>query len=105
MKKVIASVKCRVWDFDLPVVSHLKTHSWDEISYLSDFYNLKEYPVDWYLRFCGLLLKNRFNPGSAGSNYVSDLPDKSGVYDFSKVEKVLSFCIDRGLTHCLPGQL
>jgi hypothetical protein len=98
MKKVIASIKCRVWDFDLPVVSHLKTHSWDEISYLCDFYNLKEYPVDWYLRFCGLLLKNRFNPGSAGSNYVSEKPDKSGVYDFSKVEKVLSFCIDHGLT-------
>jgi len=98
IKKVTASVKCRVWDFDLPVVSHLKTHSWDEISYLSDFYNLKEYPVEWYQRFCGLLLKNRFNPGSAGSNYVSDLPDKSGVYDFSKVEGVLSFCIERGLT-------
>jgi hypothetical protein len=98
MKNITAYVKCRVWDFDLPVVSHLKTHSWDEMSYLSDFYNLKEYPVDWYLRFCGLLLKNRFNPGSAGSNYVSKKPDKSGNYDFSKVEKVLSFCIDHGQT-------
>ena len=98
MKKVTASVRCRVWDFDLPVVSHLKTHSWDEISYLSDFYNLEEYPVEWYQRFCGLLLKNRFNPGSAGVNYLSMLPNSSGEYDFSKVEKVLSFCIDHGLT-------
>jgi hypothetical protein len=98
MKKVTTNIKCRVWDFDLPVASHLKTHSWDEISYLSDFYNLEEYPVEWYQRFCGILLKNRFNPGSAGVNYVSMTPDTRGEYDFSKVEKVLSYCIDRGLT-------
>ncbi len=97
LKKVTMFIKCRVWDFDLPVASHLKTHSWDEITYLSDFYNLNEYPVEWYQRFCGLLLKNRFNPGSAGVNYVSPLPNSSGEYDFSKVEKVLSFCIERGL--------
>jgi hypothetical protein len=98
MKKVTAMVKCRVWDFDLPVVSHLKTHSWDEISYLSDFYNLEEFPLEWYQRFCELLLKNRFNPGSAGVNYVSMLPNSKGEYDFSRVEKVLSFGIDHGLT-------
>ena len=45
-----------------------------------------------------LLLKNRFNPGSAGVNYVSETPNYSGEYDFSKVEKVLGYCIDRGLT-------
>ena len=50
------------------------------------------------MRFCGLLLKNRLNPGSAGVNYVNQLPDSSGNYDFSRVEKVLSYCIDRGLT-------
>jgi hypothetical protein len=44
-----------------------------------------------------LLLKNRFNPGSAGVNYVSQTPNNDGVYDFSKVEKVLKYCIDRGL--------
>jgi len=98
MKKVTALVKCRVWDFDLPVASHLKTHSWDELELMSDFYNLKEYPVEWYEQFCGLLLKNRFNPGSAGVNYVSMVPNSSGEYDFSKVEKILSFCIDHGLT-------
>ena len=98
MKNVYALVKCRVWDFDLPVVSHLKTHSWDELSYLSDFYNLKEYPLEWYQRFCALLLKNRFNPGSAGVDYVSMVPNSSGEYDFSKTDKILSFCIERGLT-------
>ncbi len=98
MKKVTASVKCRIWDFDIPEVSHLKTHSWDEIEYLADFYNLKEYPVEWYQKFCELLLKNRMNPGSAGVNYLSQAPDSSGNYDFSKVEKVLGYCIDRGLT-------
>jgi hypothetical protein len=98
MKKLSASVICKVWDFDLPVASHLKTHSWDEIEYMSEFYNLKEFPVEWYQRFCELLLKNRFNPGSAGVNYVSMIPDSTGNYDFSKVEKVLGFCIDHGLT-------
>jgi hypothetical protein len=98
VKSVTALVKCRVWDFDLPVVSHLKTHSWDQIEYLKDFYNLEEYPLEWYQKFCELLLKNRFNPGSAGVNYLNEKPDNSGEYDFSKVEKVLQFCIDRGLT-------
>lgn len=98
MKKVTVSMNCRVWGFDLPVVSHLKTHSWDQIEYLSRFYNLGEYPLEWYQNFCGLLLKNRFNPGSAGVNYLSEKPDKRGKYDFSKVEKILSYCIERGLT-------
>lgn len=98
MKKIDAVIKCHVWGFDLPVVSHLKTHSWDEIGYFSDFYNLDEFPVEWYLNFCGLLLKNRFNPGSAGINYLSEKPDKKGKYDFSRVEKVLAYCIERGLT-------
>ena len=71
MKSVTAEVSCRVWDFDLPVASHLKTHSWDEIEYFRDFYNQEEFPLEWYQRFCALLLKNRFNPGSAGVNYVS----------------------------------
>jgi len=97
MKKVTASVSCRVWDFELPVSGHLKTHTWDDLDHLGDFYNLKDFPVEWYLRFCGLLLKNRLNPGFAGVNYVSQLPDKSGKYDFSKVEKVLGYCIDHGL--------
>jgi len=98
MKKITATIRCHVWDFDLPVESHLKTHSWDEIQNYSDFYNLEEFPVEWYLRTCDLLLKNRFNPGSAGVNYVGQEPDSSGEYDFSKVEKVLEFCMERGLT-------
>ncbi len=98
MKTVTAFVKCRVWDFDLPLISHLKTHSWDKISYLSEFYNLKEYPLEWYLRFCAVLLKNRMNPGFAGINYVNQLTDKNGQYNFNEVEKVLKFCMDRGLS-------
>ena len=98
MKEITASIRCKVWDFDLPLVSHLKTHSWDQIDYFRDFYNLDEFPVDWYLKFCDLLLRNRFNPGSAGGNYLSTKPDSTGQYDFSKVEKVLGHCIDRGLT-------
>ena len=98
MKEVQAIIKCRVWGFDLPVVSHLKTHSWDQINFLKGFYNLEEYPLEWYQNFCGLLLKHRFNPGSAGVNYRSEKTEKNGNYDFSKVEKVLSYCIERGLT-------
>ncbi|HEX8041687.1 MAG TPA: glycoside hydrolase domain-containing protein, partial [Chryseosolibacter sp.] len=98
LKKMTATIRCRVWDFELPVASHLKTHSWDQLSYFRDFYNVSEYPVEWYERFCELLLKNRFNPGSAGVNYVNQEPDRSGQYDFSAVEKVLGFCIERGLT-------
>ena len=48
MNSVSAEISCRVWDFDLPVASHLKTHSWDEIDYFKDFYNLEEFPVEWY---------------------------------------------------------
>jgi hypothetical protein len=98
MKKITAQVKCRVWDFELPTASHLQTHSWDEIENLADFYNVKEYPVEWYQRYCDLLLRNRMNPGSAGLNYVSDSANSSGQYDFTTVESVLSYCIDRGLT-------
>lgn len=98
MKKITVTVKCHVWNFDLPVASHLKTHSWDEKENMTKFYNLEELPLEWYQRFCGLLLKNRLNPGYAGVNYLSEEPDKSGNYDFSKVEKVLKYSIDRGLT-------
>jgi hypothetical protein len=96
-KKITALVKCRVWDFELPVSGHLVTHTWDDLDNLCDFYNLEEYPVEWYQRFCALLLKNRMNPGFAGVNYVDQKPDKSGRYNFSEVEKVLDYCIDRGL--------
>jgi hypothetical protein len=105
MKNVTASVKCRVWDFNLPVESHLRTHTWDEVEYLADFYNLEELPVEWYQRFCGLLLKNRMNPGFAGVNYVNQLPGESGVYDFSRVEKVLEYCIDNGLSRFSIAQM
>jgi len=92
-----ARVQLRVWDFTLPVESHLKTHSWDNLDLLAGFYNLEEYPLEWYQRFCGLLLKNRMNPGSAGTHYVNLEPDASGNYDFSRVEKVLEYGIERGL--------
>jgi len=105
MKSVTAFLTCRVWDFDLPVISHLKTHSWDQIEYLAGFYNLEAYPVEWYQKFCDLLLKNRLNPSSAGVNYVSESPDNKGEYDFSKVEKVLGYCIDRGLTRFSIAQM
>ena len=98
MKKVTATIKCRVWNFELPTASHLKTHTWDEFGNMKDFYNLDEFPLEWYQRHCELLLKNRLNPGNAGINYVSDVPNSAGDYDFSKIEKVLSFCIEKGLT-------
>ncbi len=88
----------RVWDFTLPVESHLKTHSWDDLDMLAGFYNLEEYPLEWYLRFCDLLLKNRMNPGSAGTHYVDQTPDASGNYDFTQVEKVLQYGLERGLS-------
>ncbi len=97
IKKVTAYVRCRVWNFGLPLASSLKTHTWDQIEYFADFYNLSELPVEWYQRFCGLLLKNRMNPGFAGANYVDQLPGKSGAYDFSRVEKVLDYSIAKGL--------
>ena len=98
LKAVPVDVSLHVWDFDLPLESHLKTHTWDNLNYLAGFYNLKEYPLDWYLRFCDLLLKNRVNPGFAGVNYLDQDPSVSGEYDFSKVEKVLDFCLKRGLS-------
>lgn len=97
-KEERVNVKLHVWDFELPVEGHLKTHSWDDPETIAGFYNLDELPLDWYLRFCDLLLKNRMNPGSAGTNYISQTPDESGNYDFSKVEKVLDFCLKRGLS-------
>jgi hypothetical protein len=93
----VLPLQLRVWNFGLPVESHLKTHSWDNLEYMAGFYNMEELPVEWYLRFCDLLLKNRMNPGSAGTNYISQIPDASGKYDFSRVEKILDFCLPRGL--------
>jgi len=98
MKEIKAMVNCRVWGFDLPVASHLKTHSWDQIEYLAGFYNLREYPLEWYKNFCGLLLRHRLNPGSAGVNYLSEKPDDKGQFDFSKEEQILGYCMERGLT-------
>lgn len=98
MKKITAYINCRVRNFELPTASHLKTHTWDELSNMKDFYNLDQFPVEWYQRHCELLLKNRLNPGNAGINFVNDLPNSAGEYDFSKVEKVLRFCIEKGLT-------
>jgi hypothetical protein len=57
----------------MPVSGHLVTHTWDDLDMLCNFYNLEEYPVEWYQRFCGLLLKNRMNPGFAGVNYVDHI--------------------------------
>ena len=94
----ILEINFRVWDFTLPVESHLKTHSWDDLDMLAGFYNLEEYPLEWYLRFCDLLLKNRMNPGSAGTHYVVPTPDASGNYDFSQVEKVLEYGLEKGLS-------
>jgi hypothetical protein len=96
-KTVTVPVKCRVWNFDIPLSGHLKTHTWDDLDNLGEFYNLETYPVDWYLQFCDLLLKNRMNPGFAGVNYLSQTPDNKGNYDFTRVGKVLDYCIARGL--------
>jgi hypothetical protein len=38
------------------------------------------------------------NPGSAGTRYVDQTPDASGNYDFTRVEKVLQYGLDRGLS-------
>ena len=97
VNKITAKIKCLVRDFELPKASNLKTHTWDELDNLTQFYNLDEYPVEWYQRFCAMQLKNRLNPGFAGINYVSMVPNSAGEYDFSKVEKILSYCIERGL--------
>jgi hypothetical protein len=91
-------VRLHVWDFELPREGHLKTHTWDEVEPLARFYDLDAYPVEWYLRLCDLLLKNRLNPGFAGVNYAPREPSPDGSYDFGATEKVLRYCIDRGLT-------
>jgi hypothetical protein len=91
-------VKLRVWNFELPREGHLKTHTWDSIEPFARFYNLKDYPVDWYLRVCDLLLKNRLNPGYAGVNYTRPEPGPDGSYDFRATERVLEYCMERGLT-------
>jgi hypothetical protein len=92
------SVKLNVWDFELPTEPHLKTHTWDGMETFNDFYNVDEIPVEWYLNFCEVLLKNKLSPGFAGVNYVNQKPDADGNFDFSKVEQVLEFCMERGLT-------
>ena len=91
-------VKLHVWDFELPREGHLKTHTWDEVEPLARFYDLDAYPVEWYLRLCDLLLKNRLNPGFAGVNYEPREPEPDGSYDFRATERVLRHCLDRGLT-------
>ena len=92
------TVKLHVWDFELPREGHLKTHTWDEVEPLARFYNLDAYPVEWYLRLCDLLLKNRLNPGFAGVNYAPRAPAPDGSYDFRTTERVLQHGLDRGLT-------
>jgi hypothetical protein len=92
------SVELKVWDFAIPTEKHLKTHTWDGLELFNDFYNVEEIPVEWYMDFCETLLKNNLNPGFAGINYLDQKPDVNGEFDFSKVEKVLKFCMERGLT-------
>ena len=91
------AVELRVWDFQLPVESHLKTHTWDDIGTFEDFYGVKPMPVDWYMNFCNTLLKNRLNPSFAGTNYLDRSPAE-GKYDFSTVEKVLDYAISKGMS-------
>ena len=98
-------VSLRVWNFDMPVQGNLVTHTWDDVEAYARFYNLDQYPLDWYFRLCDLLLKNRLNPGFAGYNYVEIEPGIDGQYDFSNTEKVLKFCIERGLTRFSMIQL
>jgi len=92
-----AYVEFRVWDFELPLESHLKTHTWDNIETFEDFYNVKTLPVEWYMNFCDVLLKNRLNPSFAGVNYL-DRDPKNGTYDFTTVEKVLENAITKGMS-------
>ncbi len=92
------SIEMKVWDFELPTEPHLKTHTWDGLETMGDFYGVDEVPLEWYLNFCEVLLKNKMSPGFAGVNYVDQNPEKKGKYDFSKVEEVLEFCMERGLT-------
>ncbi len=92
------TVALNVWDFGLPTEPHLKTHTWDGLETMAEFYNVEEVPLEWYLNFCEVLLKNKMSPGFAGVNYVDQSPGKRRKYDFSTVEKVLEFCMERGLT-------
>jgi Domain of unknown function (DUF4091)/Family of unknown function (DUF6067) len=92
------AVHLKVYGFELPLESHLKTHTWNEIGNMQDFYNVNELPIDWYLNYCDVLLKNRLNPSFAGVNFVNRKPLANGKYDFSKCEKVLRYAIGKGLT-------
>jgi hypothetical protein len=96
--KATLAVALHVWDFGLPREGHLKTHTWDSVEPLARFYNLDDYPVEWYLRLCDLLLRNRLNPGFAGVNYAPRQPAPDGRYDFATTGKVLQHALDRGLT-------
>lgn len=87
-----------VLNFDLPQTRSLKTHTWDDLHYMAEFYNKETFPIEDYLKMCEVLLRNNISPGFAGVNYLTKVPDENGNYDFSKVEKVLDFCIKRGLT-------
>jgi hypothetical protein len=92
------TVELKVWDFEIPTEKHLKTHTWDDLEMFNEFYNVEEIPVEWYMNFCEVLLKNNLSPGFAGVNYVNQKSDENGEFDFSKVEKILEFCMERGLT-------
>ncbi len=92
------AIELNVRDFELPDESHLKTHTWNEIEIMQKFYNVKEFPVSWYLNFCDVLLKNRLNPSFAGVNYVTNKALPDGKYDFSNVEKILAHTIPKGLS-------
>jgi hypothetical protein len=98
-------ISLRVWDFDLPLKGHLMTHTWNVVKPYAQFYNLENYPLDWYLDVCELLLKNRLNPGSSGYNYVKMERGADGKYDFSQEEKILQFCLERGMTRFSMIQL
>ncbi len=94
----IIPLELKVRDFELPDETHLKTHTWDEIALMQKFYNIKELPVAWYLNFCDVLLKNHLNPSFAGVDYVDKKNLVDGKYNFSKVEKILSHTIPKGLS-------
>lgn len=97
-EKLSIALKVKVYDFELPQVSSLKTHTWNEIELMYKFYNLKELPIDYYINFSELLLKNRLNPSFAGINYVDKNPKADGTYDFTKADKLLSNVIPKGLS-------
>jgi hypothetical protein len=92
-----ATINLKVWDFSLPLTSKLMTHTWDNLEYLNQFYDKDTIPVEWYLNFCNVLLKNRLNPSFSGVNYLNKTP-KNGKYDFSTVEKILENNIAKGMT-------